>query len=37
MKLGMNIRNWGPTATPSFLRACAVAADCSTLFGLTTI
>lgn len=31
MKLGMNIRNWGPTATPSFLRACAVVADCSTL------
>ncbi|MEM7466280.1 MAG: TIGR03619 family F420-dependent LLM class oxidoreductase [Pseudomonadota bacterium] len=27
----MNIRNWGPTATPDFLRACAVAADESTL------
>ncbi|MCZ6892749.1 MAG: LLM class flavin-dependent oxidoreductase, partial [Gammaproteobacteria bacterium] len=31
MKLGMNIRNWGPTATPDFLRACAEAADKSTL------
>ena len=31
MKLGMNIRNWGPTATPDFLRACAEAADRSTL------
>lgn len=31
MKLGMNIRNWGPTATPVFLRACAEAADRSTL------
>ena len=30
MKLGMNIRNWGPTATPDFLRACAEAADRST-------
>ncbi|MFT4560329.1 MAG: alkanesulfonate monooxygenase SsuD [Gammaproteobacteria bacterium] len=31
MKLGMNIRNWGPTATPEFLRACAEAADRSNL------
>ena len=27
----MNIRNWGPTATPDFLCACAVAADNSSL------
>ncbi|MEX2479549.1 MAG: TIGR03619 family F420-dependent LLM class oxidoreductase [Gammaproteobacteria bacterium] len=31
MKLGMNIRNWGPTAEPEFLRRCAEAADDSTL------
>ncbi len=31
MKLAMNIRNWGPTASPKFLRACAEAADRSTL------
>ena len=31
MELAMNIRNWGPTATPEFLRACAEAADASTL------
>ena len=31
MELGMNIRNWGPTATADFLRACAEAADRSTL------
>ncbi|MGR8949797.1 MAG: TIGR03619 family F420-dependent LLM class oxidoreductase [Gammaproteobacteria bacterium] len=31
MELAMNIRNWGPTATPQFLRACAEAADASTL------
>lgn len=31
MELGMNIRNWGPTATPEFLRACAEAADSSGL------
>ena len=31
MKLAMNIRNWGPTATPEFLRACAEAADRSGL------
>lgn len=31
MELGMNIRNWGSTATPDFLRACAQAADESTL------
>ena len=31
MKLGMNIRNWGPTATPEFLSKCASSADCSTL------
>ena len=31
MKLAMNIRNWGPTATPEFLRACAEAADQSGL------
>lgn len=31
MKLGMNIRNWGPTATPEFLRASAEAADRSGL------
>ncbi|MFT4583671.1 MAG: putative F420-dependent oxidoreductase [Gammaproteobacteria bacterium] len=31
MKLGMNIRNWGPTATSEFLRACAEAADRSSL------
>ncbi len=31
MELGMNIRNWGPGATPDFLRSCAEAADRSTL------
>jgi probable F420-dependent oxidoreductase len=31
MELGMNIRNWGPTATPDFLRRCAEAADGSGL------
>ncbi len=31
MKLGMNIRNWGPTAKPDFLAACARSADDSTL------
>jgi probable F420-dependent oxidoreductase len=31
MELAMNIRNWGPTATPEFLRACAEAADRSGL------
>ena len=31
MKLAMNIRNWGPTATPQFLTACAQAADKSGL------
>jgi alkanesulfonate monooxygenase SsuD/methylene tetrahydromethanopterin reductase-like flavin-dependent oxidoreductase (luciferase family) len=31
MKFGMNIRNWGPTATPDFLSACARSADHSTL------
>ncbi|MEQ8660067.1 MAG: TIGR03619 family F420-dependent LLM class oxidoreductase [Gammaproteobacteria bacterium] len=31
MQLAMNIRNWGPTATPAFLRDCAAAADRSTL------
>ena len=31
MKLGMNIRNWGPTATPEFLSKCASSADRSTL------
>ena len=31
MKLGMNIRNWGPTAQPDFLRRCAEAADRSSL------
>jgi len=31
VKLGMNIRNWGPTATPKFLGACAVTADNSSL------
>jgi alkanesulfonate monooxygenase SsuD/methylene tetrahydromethanopterin reductase-like flavin-dependent oxidoreductase (luciferase family) len=31
MKLGMNIRNWGPTATPEFLSKCARSADNSTL------
>lgn len=31
MKLGMNVRNWGPTATRDFLTACATAADRSTL------
>lgn len=31
MKLGLNIRNWGPTAQPDFLRRCAEAADRSTL------
>ena len=31
MKLGMNIRNWGPTATPEFLSKCAGSADRSTL------
>lgn len=31
MKLGMTIRNWGPTATPEFLRECAQIADRSTL------
>ncbi len=31
MKLAMNIRNWGSTATPEFARACAEAADQSGL------
>lgn len=31
MKLGLNIRNWGPTAEPDFLRQYAEAADRSTL------
>ena len=31
MKLGMNIRNWGPTATPGFLTECAQYADRSGL------
>jgi len=31
MKLGMTIRNWGPTATPEFLTECAQIADRSTL------
>lgn len=31
MKLAMNIRNWGPTASPEFLRGCAEAADRSSL------
>lgn len=31
MKLGMNIRNWGSTATPDFLSECATTADKSTL------
>ena len=31
MELAMNIRNWGPTAKPDFLHACAEAADNSTL------
>lgn len=31
MKLAMNIRNWGSTATPEFARACAEAADRSGL------
>jgi len=31
MKLGMTIRNWGPTATPAFLTECAQTADRSTL------
>ncbi len=31
MKLGMTIRNWGPTATPEFLAECARIADRSTL------
>jgi probable F420-dependent oxidoreductase len=31
MKLGMTIRNWGPTATPEFLAECARVADRSTL------
>jgi probable F420-dependent oxidoreductase len=31
MKLGMTIRNWGPTATPAFLTECAQIADRSTL------
>jgi probable F420-dependent oxidoreductase len=31
MELAMNIRNWGPTATPEFLRTCAQAADKSGL------
>lgn len=31
MKLAMNIRNWGPTATPAFLTECAQAADNSGL------
>lgn len=34
MKLGMNIRNWGPTATVDMLTACAQAADRSGLDGL---
>ena len=31
MKLGINIRNWGSTATREFVRECASAADRSTL------
>ena len=31
MELGMNIRNWGVTATPEFIRPCVEAADASTL------
>ncbi len=31
MKLGTNIRNWGPTATPACIAACARYADRSTL------
>ena len=31
MELGMNIRNWGPTANPDFIRPCVEAADASTL------
>ena len=31
MKLGMNIRNWGDTATPDFITECAQYADRSTL------
>jgi len=34
MQLGINIRNWGPTATPDFLQACALSADRSGLDGL---
>ena len=34
MKLGMNIRNWGPTASREFLTECAQAADTSSLDGL---
>ena len=31
MKIGMNIRNWGPTATPEIIAGCARVADDSTL------
>lgn len=31
MQLGMNIRNWGPTATPDIIADCARTADQSTL------
>jgi probable F420-dependent oxidoreductase len=31
MKLGMNLRNWGPNGTPETITACAQAADQSTL------
>jgi len=31
MQLALNIRNWGPTATPAFLRECAEVADRSGL------
>lgn len=34
MQLGTNIRNWGPTATPDILRACAEHADRSTLHSI---
>ena len=31
MKLGINVRNWGPTATPECIAACARYADQSSL------
>jgi len=37
MKLGLNIRNWGPYATPENLLECAQIADQSALDGLVNL